>query len=375
MTGPQPPESEPRPPEPGEPDAASPPAADSRGAAASSDAPAPSVSDTADGEPPTPQFDADGQPQLTLFGLSGRAVPAVYLVGWIASILGVGILSISVLGSTNPFAGWLSVVGLVVLAVGLLASAGSQAVERSRRPSAPFRGPSPVLAFGIVVSVSLLALLVVLAPLSALGLDPSGPLGTSISLAVTMLVFVLVVRALVVGTGALSWAEIGFSRPLGGAVADAATGAVLAVPVLFVTLLLAWILAGFLPRAESPLPAVSSLGGLLLNLVSASLLAPLGEEVFFRGYTTTAWARAAGARAAILRGALFFSFAHVATLFSPSFGSGAGAALMEFVALLPAGIALGWVFLARRSIWAPLGLHATFNALQLVLAFVLVTRG
>jgi membrane protease YdiL (CAAX protease family) len=323
---------------------------------------------------PLVQLDADGQPQLTLFGLSGRAVPAVYLVGWIASILGVGTLAVSFMGSANPFARWLSVAGLVVLAVGLLAAAGSQAVERSRRPSAPFRGPSPVLAFGAVVAVSLLALLVVVAPLSVLGLDSGGPLGTAISLGVTTLVFVLVVRTLVVRTGALSWSEIGFSRPLPGALADLATGALLAVPVLVVTLLLAALLASILPRAESPLPTATSVGALILNLLSASLLAPLGEEVFFRGYTTTAWARAVGARTAILRGALFFSFAHVATLFSPSFGSGAGAALTEFVALLPAGIALGWVFLARRSIWASLGLHAAFNALQLVLLFAVTAR-
>ncbi len=321
------------------------------------------------------ELDVDGQPRLTLFGLSGRAVPAVYLVGWIGSILGAGTLAVSFMGSANPFAGWLSVAGLVVLAAGLLASAGSQAIERGRRPSAPFRGPSPVLAFGVVVSVSLLALLVVVAPLSALGLDPGGPLGTAISLLVTTAVFVLVVRALVVATGALSWAEIGFSRPLRGALADVATGALLAVPVLVVTLLLSALLAGFLPTPGSPLPTATTVGALLLNLMSASLLAPLGEEVFFRGYTTTAWARAVGTRSAVLRGALFFSFAHVATLFSPSFGSGAGAALTEFVGLLPAGIALGWVFLARRSIWASLGLHATFNALQLVLLFAVTTRG
>ncbi len=335
----------------------------------------PAVTRAPDDAPSPALLDADGLPQLTLFGLSGRAVPAVYLVGWIASVLGAGTLAVSFMGSANPFAGWLSVAGLIILAVGLLASAGSQGIERSRRRSAPFRGPSPVLAFGVVVTFSLLALLVVVAPLSALGLDPGGPLGTAVSLVVTTLVFVLVVRTLVVATGALSWAEIGFSRPLGGALADLALGAGLAVPVLVVTLLLSALLAAFLPSPTSPLPAATSVGALLLNLLSASLLAPLGEEVFFRGYTTTAWARAAGARTAILRGALFFSLAHVATLFSPSFGSGAGAALTEFVALLPAGIALGWVFLARRSIWASLGLHATFNALQLLLLFAVTTRG
>ena len=61
------------------------------------------------------------------------------------------------------------------------------------------------------------------------------------------------------------------------------------------------------------------------------VIAPLGDELFFRGFATTAWARAAGTRSAIIRGALFFSFAHILTLLATSFGSGAASALVEFV--------------------------------------------
>jgi len=349
------------------------------------DAPSP-ASDTAaaeGGTPPgalqrdgdLPALDPDGQPRLTLFGLERRAVPAVYLVGWIASLTGVGAIAVSIMGSANPFARWLFVVGLVILAIGLLAAAGSQTIERSRRAASPFKGPSPVLAFAVVVVISLLALLLVLVPVSALGVDPGGQLGTAISLAVTTTVFLLVVRQLVVRTGALSWAEIGFSRPLGGALADLGRGALLAVPVLAVSLLLTSLLAGLLAPPTSPLPTATTAGALLLNLLSAAVLAPLGEEVFFRGYTTTAWARAVGARSAILRGALFFALAHIATLFSSDFGTGWASAATQFVGLLPAGLVLGWVFLARRSIWAPMGLHAAFNALQLLLLFAITARG
>ena len=35
--------------------------------------------------------------------------------------------------------------------------------------------------------------------------------------------------------------------------------------------------------------------------------------------------------------------------------------------MLPVAIALGWLFLRRGSIWVPIGLHATFNAILLVL--------
>ena len=329
--------------------------------------------------PPPPldelPLDADGQPRLTLFGLSGRTLPGIYLVAWVASLMGAGLVAISIMGAASPYARWVFLGGLVTLAVGLLAAAGSQAAERSRRASSPFKGPSPVLAFAAVVVLALLALLAVVAPLSALGLDPSGPLATTISLAVTTAVFLLVVRMLVVGTGALTWAEIGFARPLGGALGDIATGAVLAVPVLIVSLLLTSLLAGLLAPPPSALPSAATVPELLLNLMSACILAPLGEETFFRGYTTTAWARAVGARSAIVRGAVFFSFAHITTLLSSSFSVGGPAALTQFVGLLPAGIALGWVFLARRSIFASMGLHAAFNGLQLLLLFAITARG
>lgn len=319
----------------------------------------------ADGRP----LDADGQPRLGLFDLSGRAVPAVYLAAWIACLLGGGMIAISVLGSGNPSARWLFVIGLVPLALGLLAAAGSQATERARRPSLAFRGPSPVLAFGAVVALTLLAILATLLPLEALGVDPGGPLGTAVSVGVTSLVFIGVVRLLVVGPGALSWPEVGFSRTPAGALADLARGALLALPLLVVELAVLAALAGLMGGAASPLPPATSGAALALNLLSAAVLAPIGEEVFFRGYTTTAWARAAGARAAIVRGALFFSFAHIATLSASSFQAGLSAAVAQYLALLPVGLALGWAFLARRSIWVALGLHGAYNALLVLLAY------
>jgi hypothetical protein len=337
------------------------------------------VSPTDPAQPADPDalpLDADGQPRLTLFGLSGRVLPAVYLAAWILSLLGAGAVTVSILGSRNPSARWLFVVGLVFLALGLLAAAGSQATERMRRPSLPFGGPSPVLAFGAVVCVTLLATLVVLVPLGALGIDPGGPLGTVVSLLVTALVFIGIVRMLVVGTGALTWAEIGFNRPLGGALADIASGAALAIPVVIAEALVLALLVPFLGgQPASPLPPATSISALIFNLLSAAILAPIGEEIFFRGYTTTAWARAVGARGAIVRGALFFSFAHIATLFATSATAGLQAAVAQYVALLPAGLALGWVFLARRSIWASIGLHGTYNAIIVLIAFAAASRG
>jgi membrane protease YdiL (CAAX protease family) len=40
------------------------------------------------------------------------------------------------------------------------------------------------------------------------------------------------------------------------------------------------------------------------------------------------------------------------------------------VTRVPVALALGWLFTARRSIWASVGLHAAFNGILLVLAEV-----
>ena len=35
---------------------------------------------------------------------------------------------------------------------------------------------------------------------------------------------------------------------------------------------------------------------------------------------------------------------------------------------MPVALALGWLFVRRGSIWAPIGLHAAFNGILLILA-------
>jgi membrane protease YdiL (CAAX protease family) len=45
-------------------------------------------------------------------------------------------------------------------------------------------------------------------------------------------------------------------------------------------------------------------------------------------------------------------------------------ALIGFAARVPIGLALGWLFVRKGTIWAPLGLHAAFNGILLVFAEV-----
>lgn len=323
--------------------------------------------------PPVPPDPAEGgeggPPTISTFSLEGRAVPALYLIGWIGTVLGLGTVVVSLLSTSSSASGWVFLGGLVLLGLGLVAAAGSQAVERGRRPDLAYRGPSPVLVFAAVVALVLVGVVLVLGPLSAAGLDAGSPLATTVELALTALVYIGLLRLLVVGPGALSWAEMGLRIPVGTAVRDLLLGALLAVPVLLVTILLGGLLSRVFAAPPSPLPVSGSGAGLLLNLVSAAAIAPVGEELFFRGFATTAWSRVIGAGPAIVRGAAFFAAAHVLTLMDASFGSGVQHAAYAFIALLPVGLALGWVFLSRRSLYAAIGLHAAFNAMQIVALF------
>ena len=108
-----------------------------------------------------------------------------------------------------------------------------------------------------------------------------------------------------------------------------------------------------------------------LNLAAAAILAPVGEELFFRGFATTAWRRTNGGRAALVRGSLCFAFVHVLTLTGSGATEAAGFALVAFVARLPISFALGWVFIRRGSVWAPIGMHAAFNGIQVLTAAAL----
>jgi membrane protease YdiL (CAAX protease family) len=306
------------------------------------------------------------RPGSSIFTIEGRAAPGLFVVGWLATILG-GIATIVGLAAAPSVAKVALVLGgLTTLAVGLLAGAGSQAMERRAR-GASFSGPSPFLAFAASVPIALVLSNLVALPFVALGLEAETPLTALITVAVTALVYLVIVRLLVVDHGALSWAEMGVRRPDGGAVAAFAGGALYAAPAVLATAGVVVALSGLLPLPPAPLPIGSDALGILANLLAAAVVAPLGEELFFRGYATTAWERGGGRRQALVRGALFFAFVHVLGVTGATASEAIGAATTGFLARLPIAFLLGWVFLRRRSLWASIGLHSTFNLVLVVL--------
>jgi membrane protease YdiL (CAAX protease family) len=321
--------------------------------------------------PPT----ASPRPGVGTFTIEGRAAPGLFVVGWLATILGVGLLIVGYASPRSVAASILLIVAFTLLSIGLVVGAGGQAIERRARGEA-YAGPSPYLLFlaSVVVSSFLGSLIGLFARL--FGIEPGG-LGISILvLAVIQLTYVSLTRLLVVGTNALSWEEMGF-RPLGrAAFGEVAYGLALAIPLIAITVVISAIAFAVFPVApESPLPATGTTIGLILNLLGGAVLVPIGEETLFRGVSTTAWSRVYGASRAIIQGGLFFALVHVIQVGGADLVEAAGLAVVAFVTRIPIALALGSVFLRRHSIWASMGLHAGFNGVLLILGELAVRSG
>ena len=325
---------------------------------------------TTDGASDTPVA-APGRLGTSTFTIEGRAAPALFVVGWLASVLGFALLLVAAM--SGGMAAWLGLAlgGLILLSIGLVAAAGSQGIERRARGMPGYAGPSPLLVFAASIPVSVLVVLIVGLPLGAAGLPLDGPVGALLSVVLQAVVYVGLIRLLVVDTGALRWSEMGLRRLDRGAIGEIVGGALWAAPVIVATIPVSLILLAIFPvTPESPLPPTGEAVGLTLSLIAGALVAPFGEEVLFRAFATTAWVRGVGVRQGILRAALVFALAHVLTTSGTSAGDALGLAAVGFGTRIPIALALGWLFVKRGTIWAAFGLHAAFNAMLLVIAEV-----
>jgi membrane protease YdiL (CAAX protease family) len=103
-----------------------------------------------------------------------------------------------------------------------------------------------------------------------------------------------------------------------------------------------------------------TIGGVVLFALVAAVMAPLFEEVFFRGFLFRGFAASWGwAWGAVVSGALF-GLAHLQ--------------LDVFVPLFALGFVLAWVYKRTGSLWTSIAFHALFNGLS-VLAWWLLPPG
>jgi membrane protease YdiL (CAAX protease family) len=309
------------------------------------------------------------RPGASIFTIEGRAAPGLFVVGWLATIIGLGVTIVGQQAAPSRSSPVLITVGIAILAVGLVAGAGAQAVERKARGRDPYTGPSPALLLAASIPVALLGTILVGVVLNLVHLGLAQPVNDLVLVVLQDGVYIALVALLVVGSGALTWTQIGVYVNRRRAIEDLLWGAAFAIPVIVVTLFLtAALVTLFHVVPESPLPPTGQGSGLVLHLVAGAAIAPIGEEILFRGVTTTAWVRSFGVRAGIVRGAVFFALAHVLLISAPSVGVGIALAIVGFVGRLPIALVLGWVFVRRGSLYASIGLHAAFNAVLLLLA-------
>ena len=300
--------------------------------------------------------------------IEGRRAPALFVTGWLGLIVGVGATVVGILAAQGGGSTLLFGAGLAIASIGLFLLAGSQTIERGAAGRA-YAGPSPVLVLAAAITTSLVAILVVGTPLELGHVQVSRPVGDLLQEAVQATVWIIVVRLLVVGTGAISWRDMGFGVSVARAASGVATGVIFAVPLIFVTAAVGAALIGiFGVVPPAPLPATGTTEGLALNLVTAAVLAPISEEIIFRGVMVTAWARTSPAWSAILRSAVLFAGVHILTTSGDSFGPAATLAFVIAATRLPVAIGLGWVYLRSGTIWASIGMHAAFNGLILIIA-------
>lgn len=321
-------------------------------------------------------------PRPGLLQLAGREAPALYVIGLLATVVGASAL---VAGFAGAGVG-LAMIGLLLIGVGGIALSGASALQRRvDTPAAGWRGPGPLAIFWTAIPWALLAQLLVAALLTAVGAATalSTPLGTLALAAASNLATVLIVGLVVVGSGAVRWRDLILATPAaspktlpppdrrGGLAGDLFWGVALALPILSAAGLFATlVMNGTGLSAPVVLPPTLNAVDLAANVLTAGLIAPIGEELLYRGVIAQAWARQSSARRAILFSAVVFAFAHTLTVGGTSVADAASVAAVAFAVRLPLGIALGWLWIRRRSLLATIALHASYN-LAIVVAVAL----
>jgi uncharacterized protein len=291
----------------------------------------------------------------------------VLTVGGVAASLAVVQLNpwIQDLSLTRPdldaAAAVLGVLSLSALAtvLGIAMHIGRAVVVRQALPASRYRGPSVVVLLMLVIIAGVLASVSVVSDVLALnsGLAPS-VLGSVVILTITQLamlgvgaLFVAAPRAL---AGLRLLPERGLWRSIG-------LGLLLAIP--------AWIgaqlLAGIVVRLLEPfgMRPEEGLAETAIRVVDPAVLmvavvgvAPIAEEIFFRGVVYNAWLREYGARRALIGSAVLFALIHGSVfVMLPIFGL---------------GIALALLYRATGSLPAAIAMHAGFNAITLALGLL-----
>lgn len=299
---------------------------------------------------------------------------ALILASVVAFVVAGDVRTNWIIGDTAPELGEVALprLGTIALMLGLAMLAWHQIRARRSLPDTRYRGPSVLALLALIAGLSVLIVLPIRSSInSALegGIPDLPPvlIWTIATPLATLLVTWLVLRSRPM-PGLKLFRD---TRPIRHALIGIAVGGAAQVVLLGVVVSIA---SGLTQEPMLQVPAAPPLPSLLLpgqplwlGIVSSMVLAPVAEEVFFRGLVLHAWLREYGRWVALVGSSVVFGLVHFGL--DPIEGL-----LPELPWLaLPAasGLTLGLLALRTGSLIAPIAAHATMNAVTLFLALAL----
>jgi membrane protease YdiL (CAAX protease family) len=242
-------------------------------------------------------------------------------------------------------------------------------IVRAALPASRYRGPSILILLlltFILTSIGSLAAINDAAALLA-GDAPSVG-GALLLLTVTQASLLAIAGIFVVAPRALEGVRL---LPPRGGFRTFLLGLALAVPAwiganlvsLIMTVILRWL--GREPERGIVDSAISQVDPTVL-ILAIVVVAPVAEEVFFRGIVYGAWLREHGPRVALFGSAGLFAVIHANTLSVDALI----ASVVTIVPIFGLGLALALTYRLTGSLPAAIGLHAGFNGITICLALL-----
>lgn len=255
---------------------------------------------------------------------------------------------------------WLALAGAVAFVAGLVYGAVRQVRLRRHLPPERYRGPSVLLLLVLVLVVASVLTAPFGSDATALLLG-EGELtlgGAIVLLAATQVALLLVSWLFVLRPGALiGWPSWAGPDPGGALRAGLGWGLVAwlgaTVASAGVVVILEELGLAIEPQAaEQALEVVDP----WLAVLTIVILAPIAEELFFRGVVFNAWLREGGPKLAYLGSAALFAVIHVS--------------LVAVVPIFLLGLALAWVYRRTGNLLAPIAMHAVVNGISVAVALL-----
>jgi membrane protease YdiL (CAAX protease family) len=253
---------------------------------------------------------------------------------------------------------WVLLAGLAVL-VGLIGHAARSIVVRSELAESRYRGPSIIVMLVLaILAANLVALSAARDVAALLGSGELTPLGTLVILTVTQLGLLGSAALFVAAPRALAGVRF---LPEGGLLRSIGIGLALSVPAWIGAQLIGAVVIWLLERvnlrpdvgvAEEALSRADP----VILVVALVLVAPVAEEIFFRGVAYNAWLREYGPTRALIGSAVLFGFIH---------GS-----VFLFVPIVVLGVVLALLYRRTGSLSAAIALHAGFNGITVALGLL-----